>query len=159
MIYAGQGHSGWRNGHSAYPKCSSSPLGPQGPFCSAGAVRAALQVPPLETSLQGLGNLPLLQPPKRYSPHLPSLFSLLQGPSSLRYPNPLLFYSIPPPSLRHLVDNSFIYWKLRWVQGILPLRKIHFFLRDLKRTVLLTPKEQTTNRGISASRDGPREIF
>lgn len=86
------------------------------------------------------------------------LSSFLQRPSSLRYAHPLSFYSVSTPSLRHLVENSFISWKLSLVQGILPLRKIHFSLRHLKRTVLLTPKEQTANRGISASRDGPREI-
>lgn len=94
------------------------------------------------------------------SPRAPAPFSffLASAPLLPQIPHPLLFCSVSTPSLRHLVENSFISWKLSLVQGILPLRKIHFSLRHLKRTVLLTPKEQTTNRGISASRDGPREI-
>ena len=33
------------------------------------------------------------------------------------------------------------------------------FIRDLGRRALLTSKEQATNGGISASKDGPREII
>ena len=159
MIYAGQGQSGWRNRQSAIQSANPLPWGPQ--FLSALKVPGRLhsRSTPLETSLQGLGNLPLLQPPKCYSPHLGSLSSLLQHPSSLRYPHPLLFYSVPTPTMSLSMENSFIYWKLSLVQGILPLRNIRFFLRDLMRTVLLTPKEQTTNWKFSLQRRAKGNYF
>ena len=129
---------------------ATPPLGAPGPFLLCVCA-------PLGTSLQGLGTLPVLQLPVLQPPP-PFSFFLASAPLLPQIPHPLLFCSVSTPSLRHLVENSFISWKLSLVQGILPLRKIHFSLRHLKRTVLLTPKEQTTNRGISASRDGPREI-
>ena len=160
MIYAGRDQSGWRNRHSAIQSANPLPWGPQ--FLSALKVPGRLpfrSTPQLETSLQGLGNLPLLQPPKCCSPHLRSRSSSLQHPSSLRYPHPLLFYSVPTPTMSLSMENSFIYWKLRLVQGMLPLRNIRFFLRDLMRTVLLTPKEQTTNWKFSLQRGAKGSYF
>ena len=51
--------------------------------------------PTIRNLTAGPGESPLLQPPKRYSPHLPSLFSLLQGPSSSDTPIPFCSILFP----------------------------------------------------------------
>lgn len=68
MIYAGQGQSGWRNRHSAIQSTNPLPWGPQ--FLSALEVPGRLcpRSAPLETSLQGLGNLPCSSPPSAAAP-------------------------------------------------------------------------------------------